>query len=362
VKNRKPLLVVIMAAILSLSILAGCTQAELGFWELNNRISGMNSSLIKGETYISFNMSGQELPKEYEQTLEMLEDLNVKYEVRMSQKPLKLNLDLEYKTGDSTYKTLTNVRLVDDYLYVEVQPLLNFVEAHVPALSEELKQANEALKDVEYIKIKVPAEKQYNYTDSREINRLALTFSNNLQQIFEKFETTIITKKGNTYTLELDAEKLLKTIKELAEYSLDNSDSILNTVKYNLEDIDEETLALMFNIPEEEINKEEILSQIEQLKIDINSNKDMLRAQIADLYEMSEIYQEFIKKSQLKMEITKKSDGKIGVKNTVDFFFEDPSGIKQSLFIVENSDVQEVDAVIVRHPQGNVLDLEEISK
>jgi len=362
VKKRKSLLVVMIAAILSLSILAGCTQAELGFWELNKKISNMNSSLVKGETYISFNMSGQEVPKEYEQTLEMMEDLTIKYEVRMNQNPLKFNLDLEYKTGTGQYKNLTNIRLVDDYFYLEVQPLLDFAEEHVPALGQEIYQAKEVLKDVEYIKIRVPAELQYSYNASPDINKLALYFSKNLRQIFEKFETTLITKKGNTYILELDAESLLKTIKDLADYSLDNSDSILNTVKYNLEDIDEDTLALMLNMPKEEINKEEILNTIDQFKMDINLNKDMFKKQVDELYQMSEIYKEFIKKSQIKVEITKKSDGKIGVKNTVDFFFEEPSGIKQSLFVIENSDIQEVDTVIVRHPQRNVLDLEELGK
>jgi len=76
---------------------------------------------------------------------------------------------------------------------------------------------------------------------------------------------------------------------------------------------------------------------------------------------MSDIYKEFINKSLIKMEVTKKSDGKIGVKNTVDLYLNLPGGIKESLYIIQNSDVREVDAVIVTHPQGNVLDLEEIN-
>ncbi|MFZ7103498.1 MAG: hypothetical protein ACOWWO_12720 [Peptococcaceae bacterium] len=354
-KKRKSLLVVLL--IVSFILVAGCSQAELGFWKTYGKIATMNKSLLTGEAYVSFNMSGQAVPAEYEKAMDLLEDLSIKYELRSSQQPEKLNLDLAYKTGHLDYKHLTNVRLVDNYFYLEIQPLMGFLKEYLPGLAGDLTQAEMLFQDVEYIKIRVPQEQQYELNNPQQINTVINNFTKNLKSIFAGYQTDLVTKDGHNYVLEVNLDSLLKTVKDLADYTLENSDQILSAVYYNLDDLDEETLALMLNVPPEEVNKAEIKAALQQFRNDFASHKASYQEQIEAVYQMREVIKENIERYEARIELFDKSDGKIGVKETVNLDLKDSSGFRVGLFALQNTDVKEVDDVIVTAPQGKVLDL-----
>lgn len=357
-KKLKLFVTVTILAIMSMLIVTGCTEAELGFWNLNKKINNIDDSLITGETYIRFTTMGEKIPPEYAQTFKMLKNLNIKYEMRNSQKPVKFNLDLEYKTGHMDYQHLTNIRLVDGFYYIEVQPLIKFAEEYLPALQTDINEIKVLLQDVDYIKVKLPPELNNN---SQEFPNVALGLINDLKEILKKYETTLITKNGDAYVLEVDLESLFTSLKEFAEFTLNNSDSLLAALKQNIDNIDEDTLSLMLNIPKEDLNKEEMKLALDELKEEINTNRDFIRFQINQTYQMADVLTQDIDNSLIKIEMLEKSDGKIGSKSKVDLTFTDPSGLGISIFAISNSDIQEVDDVIVTEPRGNILDLEEFN-
>lgn len=354
-KNGKSLLVLLL--IVSFMLVTGCSQAELGFWGTYGKIAAMNKSLIEGETYLSFNMSGKDIPAQYQKTLELLEDLSFKYEIRSSQYPEKFNLDLAYKTDRMDYQHLTNIRLVDNSLYVEVQPLISFLEEYAPGLEMDLTQAKTILQGVEYVKINVPQQEGLPTENLADLNELVEKFGNNLKSIFADYQTDLVTKNGDSYLLEINFDSLLLSIKDFAHYTLEHSDQLISAVYNNIDDLDEETLALMLNIPREQLNKEEIKTNLQQLEKNISLNKEYYTEEIEKYYQMGTMLKEHLERYDVSVELTNKSRKEIGVKEEVNMDIKNPTGLRIGLFALETANIREVDEVIVTAPKGKVLDL-----
>ncbi|MDW5299605.1 MAG: stalk domain-containing protein [Sedimentibacter sp.] len=289
-----------LVIIMVISILTGCGVNELGYLNLSKEIGNV--------TQFSFNNSTQiEISKEAAGD-DYNVDLNLKGVVNIEDlQSMYMSFDLIFKVNELGIEEPINFKIADNKLYVSKNSILEIVayENLLNGASESEKiieeMYNSELKEIEYILLTDLDETQgmhyeVSYTDLYDDAMEYLTTA------FKGFDSKLITKVTNGYSLELTPESTVEFIERLITYISENKELVFDeTVKY---------VEKIYNSTEfEDVTAEEKEELIAELKASRQDFYDFIDEAVLILEtDELKLYEEMFQGSRIKEKIYKEGN------------------------------------------------------
>lgn len=289
-----------LVIIMVISMLTGCGVNELGYLNLSKEIGSVTQFSFNNSTQIE--ISEQVADENYNV------DLNLKGVANIDDlQSMYMSFDLIFKVNELGIEQPINFKIADNKVYVSKNSILAAIayEKLLNGTSESEKiieeMYNSELKDIEYILLTDLDETQgmhyeVKYTDLYDDAMEYLTTA------FKGFDSKLITKVKNGYSLELTPESAVKFIKSLVTYISENKELVFDeTVKY---------VEKIYNSTEfEDVTAEEKEAMIEELKASRQDFYDFIDEAVLMLEtEELESYEEMFSGSSLKEEVYKEGN------------------------------------------------------
>lgn len=289
--RNKRLWAVILLLVFSVGVLAGCSPAELGYWELQREMANLKLYEAFGE----INLDLKQLPQEVlageegqrlKQVLGALAGYKLSYvgKVDLNRQVMEYTFYLQDRNSGAQ-RELTTLIMDKDQLYLKISELVNFLKL---LGDEELNQKLASLGDVQYVSIKLDelaramgSESTANlFEQSQKQTELVLQFFQGLlTQVYHDFETGLVTKNGNKYTLSLTAEDGVNLIIPLLSYSVEHGEKLGQFLRAFVNGLSAEDLLLLGLEPAMLEGLAELDGALEELK----QNREQYLAQLKEL-------------------------------------------------------------------------------
>lgn len=314
----KRLISAVLIGIMLVSMLTGCGTNELGFIGLMKEITSLTEVGYKNTSKIE--ISEKDSGKSY------LIDFNMNGEVNINDiNSMYGSFDIMLDINGIKLTKPINIIFSENGLYVSKNALIELPKYETLFINmeeyEEILEYGEILKelyntipeDTEYIEVWTMNGEYYQYTEGVEYDELNGVIQEYLTKAFKGFDSKLVSKTKNGYSLSLNQKSSLEFIKSLINYLSENKETVFN-----------ETINFMqrfFEITDYEImteeDKEELIASMESARQQIYDVIDQAKSFI-DSEEFEEhfyTYDEIIEDSSTIYAISKeKGSYKIDVK------------------------------------------------
>lgn len=297
-KRNTSLLLIIL---LLVSILTGCGIDDLGYLKLSKEINQITS--FDFNSSVDLEVSKAVLGEKMKFNIA----IEGKADVKNLDSPY-FDMDLKININGKEHKNPVKFIMSENKLYVSknailelinIQENLGYEEYNKKAL-QQLYRVN--LKDVNYILLADVSDIYGNIdytTDSKDISDHA---HNYIVSAFKGFDSKLVTKINNGYSVELTSEKIVDFIERFIQYLSENKDLVFDeTIKYieNIYDI----MDIQAYDESMDFNKEEIIAELEEVRQDFYDFID--GTEFMQSYFLEE-FSSALDRSYFKGEITKK--------------------------------------------------------
>ena len=357
----KRIISAILIGLMLIMTLAGCGANELGYLNLSKEISSL--------TQYSFNnITSVELSKEL-----VGEEYNIDFEIDGEVNMDNLNdlygtMELKFKINDIGVESPINIKFADNKVYIsknivleiiKYEKMLNGTEEYGKIIEEFY---NNDLKDVDYIifhsqefmygfnqglsdgLLETPVE-EVEYSEIYDYTHEYLT------KAFKGFDTKLIKKIQNGYSIELTTESALEFVKSLVTYLNENREVVFDETINYLEKI-------YSLIVEEEFTEEEKVAAIAEIKKNRQEFYDFIDEAALFMEESKEIElgTSLFDDSIIKMQVYKENDSyKEVVEGEIKYENVSMGKLSSTTTIIP----KEIEKVSVT---GNTITLEEMEK
>ncbi len=283
----KRLLATGLVSAMALSTLAGCSSAELGYLNVMRELSDATAyegTLTMDMTFGDFisesagistiAMDGEFAIDSKDFYMEMSTDVSI------DDKTLENPVEVIYNTDNmyiskSYYTDL--MYLVNDLMMETTADESMSIEAEIDALATLLAEYEYiSLLDNEMMDLYSQAfNPTYMLSDPAAANTLVYDY---IEDTFADFETDIITQSGDTYTIELDAQKAADLLVDLVEYTYENKDKVYDNTANLAVDVYE--LTGLAGTVEGDMT----YPTVEEIEAEIDAMKEIALAEIDGMY------------------------------------------------------------------------------
>lgn len=290
----KKFLSLLLAALLSVTMLTGCGVNELGYLSLSKEISKLTEFSFENSTQVE--LSKKLAGESYNIDIKLTGEANLK-----KLDDMYLSFDMLLKVNDIEIKKPIKFIIADNKLYLPKTALIELIALEklvdINKSSEKIikELLNNDLKDVEYILL-TELDEYNNKISNEELSELAVNY---ITKAFKGFDSKLVTKTSKGYSFELNSENILVFLKSLFKYLAENKELVFNeTIDYinkvyeNLE---------IKDITDEQ--KQEIINEIEESRQEFYDFIDEA-VEALDSDEFAD-YVKLIKGSKIKEEIYK---------------------------------------------------------
>lgn len=385
-KFRKGFSLILVMAML-MSLLAGCSNAEWGLYNLSQEINDLEKYETTGEMGITLDYINPELAgtssEMISQIQSVLNEYSLTFNAEADVKASKLVFTYYFKnknTGEQ--KEIMHLQSDGDTLYIKVDDLFNFMKSFG---NEELNTGiDQIFANVQYISIGKEEMKELllkAYMGNEELAELVTQvyfdfgtfyeqnkswqglFEGLIKDVYDDYEMGIVKEDKNKYTVSLSLEGMVDVLASFANYSIDHIEelgSYLTTSVNDLNDSQKQLLGL-YDMEVDNID-EEINTWVEMIKTDKDTFKSQIDLMIS--YAKNPEIKKAWEGTQLDYFFEKTDDDvyKTGYNGTVSYI--DPI-TKANMFKVSfviNQTVKEIDSVSITTPTENVLTIKELMK
>jgi len=291
----------LIAVLMLFSMLTGCSVNELGYLNLSGEINNLKQYGFKTSTQVEISKMITGGEKNSKIDLEIsgdanIEDLNAMY----------LNMDIKVKIDGKGNNEPVKLIIADNTIYVSKNAITEalrlqeeFGEDEVsPLVAEKLLQE---LKDTDYIVISEMDDVYGSFSYKEDYTVLVESAKEYLKNAFKGFDSKLITKTSNGYTVELTAESAVTFAERLVKYISENKKLVFDeTMKY-LEKI---YAAIEITGMEGSVEAAEVMAEFEGMRESFYSAIDVASAYMESGGQKEII--EMLDRSYIKSEIYKK--------------------------------------------------------
>ena len=382
--SKRKILTVFLFLVLTVTLTAlttGCNQAEKEFIQLHEEISKLNTLESSGQYLLSVNAPA--LPP-------TATDSEVRF-FNLLQKGIKLKYtskaDIEKELIESsifyvdeqtgTEQEILKMLCKDDTFYFKIDGLIKFAQKMgSPETSVKLK---EVFADTEYIRL-TKAEYlqlcagnkeqdpitanmlQNNKLLDNKFNRMMQKFFYGLPSAFENYQSDLVVKNENGYTLEITGMKASEKITPFLTYSINNIEKLETYFISFLDNLtNEETVLLGMNSQQKDGYK--MLCKMFTEAISQNKAEYLQKAAAlqAELQKDQDKAKEILDNMSLKYSIEKKGPDSYANYCTLQFLFKEKN--EQVDFHVEvQNDIKPLTSLTVNVPTSKVMNYSELEQ
>ncbi len=291
----------LIAVLMLFSMLTGCSVNELGYLNLSGEINNLKQYGFKTSTQVEISKMITGGEKNSKIDLEIsgdanIEDLNAMY----------LNMDIKVKIDGKGNNEPVKLIIADNTIYVSKNVITEALrlqeefgeDEYSPLVVEKLLQE---LKDTDYIVISEMDDVYGSFSYKEDYTVLVESAKEYLKSAFKGFDSKLITKTSNGYTVELTAESAVTFVERLVKYISENKKLVFDeTIKY-LEKI---YAAIEIEGMEGSVEAAEVMAEFEGMREDFYAGIDEVAAYL-EKGEQKEIV-EMLDRSYIKNELYKK--------------------------------------------------------
>ncbi|MGI6587955.1 MAG: stalk domain-containing protein [Peptococcia bacterium] len=305
---KRKFLTIFLLLMLTVTLTAGCSQAEQGFIALQKELTELNTYETSGDFVFSFN--GLPAPSSTDPSSALL--------YNMIQKGLTVKFtgktDMENNLIDCTFtlsndlinteQVVTRIICKNNILYVQIDELMKL--AQVFGDTETSNKLKEVFGNAKYLSM--TQEEYFKSLGIDEIQGQPLTklnqnaFMNNKQtkllqkfmlelpKAYQNYSTGLVTQNGNIYSWEVKGIEALEVLMDFLKYNLNNIKDVETWAVSFIDNLSDEETTLLGLDPQQkplyktllnmvtteiEMNKEEYLQGINDLKIELQENEEI---------------------------------------------------------------------------------------
>jgi len=310
--TKRKILIVAFTLLLTVSLITGCSQAELGFLKLQNEISEVTLYEASGKGV--FSLKGLPTPETSDPIeifiFTLLENgINLSYTSKVDQEKDYADVTLAYinkLTGAE--QELIQVLCQGNTLYLKVDQLSTFFQ--VVGDTETSKKLDELFNNIEYLSLTtddyfaslgVSAQDlpitmfNGNSFMNTALNKLMLKFMSGMPDAYANYSSGLVQQKGNTYTWEMNGIEAIEFLGSFLEYTLNNMPEVETWVVSLINNLSEAEMYILGLDPQKIAEYKMLLSMI---TAEVTTNKEeyleMIKGLSAELDEEEEV-QEVLK-------------------------------------------------------------------
>lgn len=353
-----------LVLLFSLSIFAGCSRDEIGFYNMMKSVSMMKGSVEVDSTLTMTITSDNAEWKNVvgEEVAEMLSDIKFTCTGKANLDNMSEEVTVSMVIKD-TETRIGTMKLVDGMLYLNTQDMLKALKTVLPV--DKYNAVSNAVQGKAWISMDM----METFDPSGVLPENYLEESRNILQVYydfmsafflngyKNYSSGMVDRVGNGYRLTITGENLGDFIKTAGIYSIANVKEIGAALKTFIADANAEGKEMIFgtvDITAKEID--EFVTEVMESKGELNQSV----TEFADLF--ANEFLPLIKGSKFEMVIEGTEDG--GYKDSVVFHFvvNDEKGDNIIKILVEGKDVtKKIETVTISAPQ-DVISWEDVKK
>lgn len=368
----------LMVLALSIGLLSGCSQAEMGFIDLMGEMNQMDTFETQETASLTLNKLPSDLTQEDPVTAAVVQSMLSKYSIKSNAR-----MDVKQQVFDGTLylvdstsgeeKPILSYVAAGGTIYLKVDDLLSFVQT-LGNQEVNKKLALLDLEEVQYVSIN-PQEMAalmsstgqpagFDFTDLRKQQALYSKLMDTLtKEAYKEYETGMVKKNsGSKYTLKIDKQAVLDNLKPFMVYSINNAEKINASMGKFLQNLDKEELAMLSLTPE--MRTAAVDGMSEAAKEIAGSREEYLAkvdAIVAAAKEGSGIVDD---KTGTTIEVEKLKDGSFTQELQMDLVITNPANPSDSMDISleDSATVKKIDSFTVDVPNTGVISMTELQK
>ena len=297
--SKSKLIAVLLALMLAITLTAGCSQAELGFLDLELEICKLPVYEASGE--VSFALQGipispTDTPADTLAAKLLEKGITLKYKSKLEQEKGLMDITISYVNELSgKEQELTRIIGSQNTLYLKVDEIINLINLVNPEYGSKMKLL---YGDVEYVSftyeeylelLDLSEEEQTFLSDptfmQNEFNNIGMKIIRGLPEAFKNYNSGLVIKNGNTYTFEATGTEAVEFVFSLFEYSFNNITEIEEWIISFINNLTDEEMVAWGLEPQQksgylmslEMAVSEIIEYREQFLQDINDFRTELQ-------------------------------------------------------------------------------------
>ncbi len=373
--KRNKLWALLIVAVLSVSLLSGCSQAENNFIDLMNESISMKVFESQETASLKLNTLPSDLTKDDPVAAAAIQSMLSSYAIKSNvktdaNKQVSEGKILLVDTNSGAEKEFLSYVASEGTIYVKVDDLVALANT---IDNQELKKSLSVLEGVQYVSISseemaqmFPASGQtvYNIMDIQKQQSLYQKLVNTLsQKAFDGYETGMVKEiNKNKFTLNVDKQGVLDNIKPLMVYCINNAEKINTSMKGFLEGLDDEELAMLSLTPQ---LRSEAVSGLSQMTGEVVANQDKYLDQADELAAAAKEGAGIIgDKTGVKIVMEKLGEENFAQATDFAFNMADPenSGNVIDMEINSKAEVKGIDPFTVSIPETNIISFTDLQK
>lgn len=371
--NRRGLLALLVVLALSIGLLSGCSQEEIGFINLLNQVN--NLKVYETEQTLALSIS--DLPAGIagdESNVAMIQNVLSQYSLKDT---VRMNTNSGLWDGKvflvnkttGTEQELLSYLGSGETLYFKVDTLVSLAKT---LGNPEINSKLALLGDARYVSISAKefaeltgdpnAAAAFDFSNVHRQQNLYKEMMDGLsRKVFDKYSTGTIRKSNNQYILTMDKKAVLDNLVPMLTYSINNIEKIQSFSTDFLNNLDAQELALLSLTPE---IRQAAVEGIDKAVPDIISNREQYLKEITAITPDVEQGLEFIgDDSKMTLAIEKTGDQEYTQATDLTFSFADPADSSETLgFRLEGVSIARAIAPFtVEVPTSGVVSLTELN-
>lgn len=373
--KRNKMWVLLIVAVLSVSLLSGCSQAENNFIDLMNESSSMKVFESQETASLKLNKLPSDLTEDNTVAAAAIQSMLSRYAIKSN---VKMDANKQVSEGkivlvdtnSGAEKEFLSYVASEGTIYVKVDDLVALANT---IDNQELKKSLSVLEGVQYVSISseemaqmFPASGKtvYNIMDIQKQQSLYQKLVNTLsKKAFDGYETGMVKEIGkDKFTLNVDKQGVLDNIKPLMVYYINNADKINTSMVGFLEGLDDEELAMLSLTPE---IRSEAVSGLSKMTDEVVANPDKYLDQVDELAAAAK-EGSGIMGDKTGIKIVMEKLGEENFAQTTDFAFNmaDPENAGNVIDMEINSktEVKGIDPFTVSIPETNIISFTDLQK
>ncbi len=406
--KMKRLFSMLLVTLLTVSTFVGCTGKELSFYKLSKEMTTLAQSKpvhSEGKVSISLDtlpeeLTGDDLDESEKEVVDkvvaLFNDNSFVYTMDSDVQSKKLSMEFEIQSKDGEMTPLLKVVRDVDTTYVKLDDYFDYIKGLVATFASEEDviafedELNNLLGDMEYISISddelidfyaelitssmgqdqadmikkefesaLDPEAQNNLVDAQ-----YKFFDDILAKGYRNYSFDIVNKEGiNAYSMTLDADNLGDTAIGFLQYSLDNSQTLIDVVKDYITNLSDEEYSLLVGIyAMDTLNKDVMMDAMDQIADDLETNKADYKEQLQQAVVLyNGMYKAYIEGSKLQITLGKTKDTYTrDIELKVQVNDPDTEEVQFDATMLMNESTEEIDTPNIERPTKHVLTFMEL--
>lgn len=371
-KTKLRALLVIL--VMSLVLVSGCSQAELGLIDLMSEVNNLDVYESQETVALKINKLPSDLTKEDPLTFAIVQSMLSKYLVKSN-----VRMDANQGVFDGTFYLVDTVTGSEkqimsfvgsgNVVYVKIDDLVAFCKTFG---YQELNRQLAIFGDAQYLSISskdltdamlATGQPVYNITNIKKQQALYQKLMDGLtQQVFDEYETGMVKQNGNKFTLTIDKQSVLNNLEPFLAYSINNAEKISSFSTSFLQSLDTEELAMLSLTPQ---TKTTVISEINEVTNDVIANRSLYLSQVSGMSAAAQQGSSMVG-DKTGLTIVAEKLGNESYKQTADLVFNisDPYNPSDAIDIALNStaEINGIDPFTVTVPTTGIISLTELQK